>query len=135
MSQEICVLNLVSLLAAILIAPIHGITPVKEHTIYNGAISIERCESSLWLTQQPDRAKENIPKSQWELKVRNGKLLEVQENASDHVTNGVTFGSDYWKSGSSFLDQSHKFKFKANMDITVKGYLLYQRDKLSLAIV
>lgn len=33
MSQEICVLNLVSLLAAILIAPIHGITPVKEQNI------------------------------------------------------------------------------------------------------
>lgn len=33
MSQEICVLNLVSLLAAILIAPTHGITPVKEQNI------------------------------------------------------------------------------------------------------
>ena len=33
MSQEICVLNLVSLLAAILIAPTRGITPVKEQNI------------------------------------------------------------------------------------------------------
>lgn len=30
---------------------------------------------------------------------------------------------------------NHKFKFKANMDITVEVHLLYQRGKLSLAIV
>ena len=54
-----------------------------------------------------DQRKENVTRSQWDLKFKTSKLSKARENASDYVSIGLSFESDWLKkSGASYLDQS-----------------------------
>ena len=48
--------------------------------------------------QQPIKTKENIPTSQWELRVRTSTMLEAREIVSDEDAVGFSFESN-WLSG------------------------------------
>ena len=51
------------------------------------------------LSQQPIRAKENVTRSQWELRVKTSKLPKARENAGDQVLIVFIFFASNWLRG------------------------------------
>ena len=77
-----------------------------------GCFSIGWCKKlKLKLHKTANHRKENIPSSQWELKVQSRKLSKGQ---GKWVTKSPLIG---WESHASFLDQSHNKIVKKNKAI------------------
>lgn len=84
------------------------------------------------LLKQPIRRKGNVKSSQWQLKVKTGKLPKVRENEGDQVTIRFSFEYDWLRKRrkiSGPITRRSKAKEKQSLNIIDTRFKIIKRNK------